>query len=257
MNINQVAAQLYTVRDFLKTPADIAASLRKIRAIGYQAVQISGIGQIAEDELARMLRGEGLICCATHENGADILDAPQAVVERLTKLNCRITAYPFPAGVKLDALSDVQAFSAQLNRAGKVLHDAGQVLCYHNHHMEFRRINGRTVLEIIYAETDPRFLQGEPDTYWVQFGGGDPVAWCKRLNNRLPILHIKDYAVNAKYQPTFAEIGNGNLPWREIIAAADAAGCQWYAVEQDTCPGDPFDSLQQSFNYVQENLCAA
>lgn len=255
MNLNQVAAQLYTVREFLQTPADIATTLRKIRAIGYESVQVSGMGPIAEAELLRMLQGEGLTCCATHESGSQILDAPQAVVERLQRLDCRITAYPFPAGVDLSTLDSVREFAGRLNAAGKVLHDAGQVLCYHNHHMELRRIEGRTVLDILYAETDPRYVQGEPDTYWVQYGGGDPVAWCTQLAGRLPILHIKDYAISAKNQPVFAEIGNGNLNWPQIIAAADAAGCRWYAVEQDTCPGDPFASLAQSFDYIRANLC--
>ena len=50
MKINQVAAQLYTVRDFAKTPADIATTLKKIRAIGYEAVQVSGVGPIAPAE---------------------------------------------------------------------------------------------------------------------------------------------------------------------------------------------------------------
>ncbi|RKX34780.1 MAG: sugar phosphate isomerase/epimerase, partial [Verrucomicrobia bacterium] len=44
MKINQVAAQLYTLRDHIKTPADIAASMKKVREIGYTAVQVSGMG---------------------------------------------------------------------------------------------------------------------------------------------------------------------------------------------------------------------
>jgi hypothetical protein len=35
MRIQQIAAQLYTVRDFTRTPAEIARTLKKIRAIGY------------------------------------------------------------------------------------------------------------------------------------------------------------------------------------------------------------------------------
>ncbi|HUK83488.1 MAG TPA: sugar phosphate isomerase/epimerase [Verrucomicrobiae bacterium] len=257
MKINQVAAQLYTVRDFCKTPADIAASLKKIRAIGYQAVQLSGLGPIAETELTRMLTRERLTCCATHEPSEEILNEPERVVAHLQKLGCHLTAYAWPAGIKFDTLADVTAFAARLNAAGKALHDAGMVLCYHNHHIEFRRVGGRVVLEILFAETDPRYLQGEPDTYWVQHGGGDPVEWCARLKNRLPIIHLKDYIVTAENKPTFAEIGNGNLNWKKIIPAAEAAGCQWFCVEQDTCPGDPFDSLKQSFDYIKANLCSS
>ena len=254
MKINQVALQLYTLRDFLQTPADIAATLKRVRAIGYPAVQVSGLGAIAEEELVKILAGEGLICCGTHEPGDTILKEPQRVVERLRKLNTKITAYPWPAGVNFDTLDSVKAFCRQLDAAGKVLHDAGLVLCYHNHHIEFRRVAGKTALEIIYAET--KYVQGEPDTYWIQHGGGDPVEWCDRLKGRLPIIHLKDYTVTADNKATYAEIGSGNLNWKRIIAAADAAGCQWFAVEQDTCPGDPFESVKKSFDYIRENLCS-
>ena len=254
MKASQLAAQLYSVRDHLKTPADIATSLQKIRAIGYQAVQVSGMGPIPEADLVKICRDNGLTICATHEPSDKILTDPQAIVDRLQKLNCRITAYPYPGGVKFDTVASVKELCRRLNAAGKVLHDAGQILCYHNHHTEFQRVGGKPVLEIIYAETDPRYLQGEPDTYWVQYGGGDPVAWCERLSGRLPIIHLKDYTVQPDNKVNYTEIGNGNLNWKKIIAAADAAGCQWFAVEQDECPGDPFESLRQSCAYLQ-TLC--
>jgi sugar phosphate isomerase/epimerase len=254
MEATRVAAQLYTVRQYTQTPSDLAAALRKIRKIGYPAVQISAIGPIGEGDLAKMLRDEGLICCSTHEDATRILSEPAALVERLRKLDCRYTAYPHPSGVKLETAADVKALAAKLNAAGEVFHKAGIGLAYHNHSIEFRRFNGRLMLEVLYDETDARYLQGELDTYWVQYGGGDPVRWCQRLRGRLPLLHMKDYAVTAESKPTFAEIGAGNLEWKSIVAAAQEAGCEWYIVEQDICAGDPFESLRASFDFIREKL---
>lgn len=256
MKIEQVAAQLYTVRDFIQSPADIVASMKKVRAIGYQAVQISGMGPIEESEMVKILNGEGLVCCATHESNATIITNPQAVADRLGKLNCKYTAYPFPGGVKLDDISDVRALISGLNASGKVLHDAGKVLTYHNHHIEFRRFDGQLMLDMIYNDTDPKYLQGEIDTYWVQYGGGDPAAWCERLKNRLPLLHLKDYAIAPDNSVQFAEIGNGNLNWRQIVGSAEKSGCEWFIVEQDSCAGDPFDSLKISFEYLRDTICS-
>jgi hypothetical protein len=42
-----IAAQLYTVRDFMKTPGDMAKSLKMVKALGYGAVQLSGNGPLA------------------------------------------------------------------------------------------------------------------------------------------------------------------------------------------------------------------
>lgn len=255
MKTSQLAAQLYTCRDLLQTPADIASTLKRVRAAGYTAVQVSGMGPIAEEELCRILDGEGLVCCATHEASATILEEPQRVVERLQKLGCTYTAYPFPSGVDLGSRAAVDAFIAGLDAAGAVLAAAGQVLCYHNHHQEFRKLDGRLILDLIYERTRPENLQGEPDTYWVQFGGGDPVAWCEKLSGRLPLLHLKDYMVDAANNVTMGEIGSGNLDWPGIVRAAEGAGCWWFIVEQDTCPGDPVESLEKSFRWLAGNIC--
>lgn len=253
MEISQVAAQLYTLRNFCKTPADTAQTLKKVRAIGYEAVQVSGVASMPEAELKAMLDSEGLICCATHEPTQKILDEPQSVIERLRKLDCKATAIP-SHGQEFKTADDVKAFAKRMNAAGKVFSEAGIVLGYHNHHFEFIKVGDKTILEHFYDETDPRYLQGEPDTYWIQFGGASPLEWCHKLNGRLPLIHLKDYGVSAEKKPEFREIGYGNLNWNDIIPAAEKAGCQWFIVEQDTCPGDPFDSLKMSFDFLKANF---
>jgi len=252
MKTTQIAAQLYTCRDLLKTPADIAKTLHRIREVGYIAVQISGMGPIPEEELNTILDGEGLVCCATHEASDGILNSPEKVVERLQKLRCKYTAYPYPANVDLGSEASVDEMISKLDAAGAVLAATGQVLCYHNHNHEFRKLGGKTVFERIFANTT--HVQGEPDTYWVHFGGGDNVEWCERLAGRLPLLHLKDYMTTDENKPNYCEIGAGNLNFAKIIPAAEKSGCEWFIVEQDVCPGDPVDSLAQSFRYLTENL---
>jgi len=252
MKVSQVAAQLYTLRDHCKTSADLAATLAKVKAIGYPAIQVSGIGPITPEEVAELARAEGLVICATHEAAPLILNDPAAVVARLRGFGTRTTAYPYPAGVDFGDVAQVEALAAALNRAGAVLAAAGMTLCYHNHHHEFRKIRGQIILEYLFEHTHPSNLQGEIDTYWVQFGGQDPVAWCRRLAGRLPLLHLKDYQITSESKVTFAEIGQGTLDFPAIIAEAEASGCQWFIVEQDTCPGDPFDSLATSFRYLYD-----
>src|SRR4051812_35884852 len=102
MKLSQVAIQLYTLRDFCKTAADLATTAKKVRAIGYTAVQISGVGPIPEAEIVAIMKAEGLTICATHENGQTILDEPEKVIARLRALGTTLTAYPYPAGVDFD-----------------------------------------------------------------------------------------------------------------------------------------------------------
>lgn len=256
MKVSQIAAQLYTVRDFCQTAAAFADTVQKIRAIGYEAVELSGIGDIPEKELVRITSGEGLTICATHEPGPVLLDDTEKAIARLQELGCRLTAYPYPTGVDFGDEPSLSAWVRKLDLAGGKLRAAGMTLSYHHHDMEFWKVGDVTVLEYIFDHSDPRHLSAELDTYWVQHGGGDPVEWCRKLRGRLPSIHLKDYAMTLEGTPAYAEIGRGTLPFRRIVEEAEHSGCRWFIVEQDTCPGDPFASLRTSFEYLTANLTA-
>ena len=257
MTLEQVAVQMYTLRDHLTTAADLQRSLEKVAAIGYRSIQYSGPRPVAEREIAQRAADVGLTINSSHDTPDEILEAPERLVERMTALGVKLTAMPFPRGVDLTSTASVDAFIDQMNASGEVLAKAGMTLTYHNHNHEFRKLEGEVILDRIYRRTEPRFLQGEPDTYWIQIGGGDPVAWCEKLQDRLPMLHLKDLKTNEDNKPEFAEIGNGNLDFPRIVKAAEASGCQWFIVEQDTTPGDPFDSLAQSLAYIKAHLLDA
>jgi sugar phosphate isomerase/epimerase len=251
MKNHQLAAQLYTVRSLCQTPSATRVTLEQIRTIGYRAVEVAGICPIPPDELLKMTTDSGLAICSIHDGA--VLDAPEDVVEKLNVIDCDLAVYSYPAGFDLCNADDVHRLVRKLIGASEAFRAAGKTLCYHHHSLEFVRFGKTTVLEHILDSTDPASLSLELDTYWVQHGGGSPAQWCTRLKNRLPILHMKDYG-NIAGTPTMMEIGNGNLNWSQIIPAAAASGCRWFVVEQDTCPGDPLESLKISYDYIQSNL---
>ena len=252
MQLSQVAAQLFTVRAHTKTPEDIATTLKKISDIGYQAVQVSGFGPIEESELVKLCAENNLTICATHEGADALLNTPEAVIERLQKLNCQHTAMGSPGGISLQTKDEILDFCRRFESAAQKFKDAGLTLSHHNHHFEFIKVEGKTVLDYVLENTQNVDL--ELDTYWVQYGGGNPESWCRKAKGRLPLLHLKDYMITDERQPAFCEIGKGTLEFPAIIKAAEASGCQWVMVEQDTTPGDPFASLEISFNYIRDNL---
>jgi len=256
VKVAQIAVQCYTLRDRLQTAEDFVASMKRVRAIGYEAVQISGARPMSPLEIRYVMDAEGLTVCATHEPSQDIIERPEAVVEVLGTLGCTLTAYPSPH-VPLDSRADVERLADGLNRAGSVLKAAGMALTYHNHDLEFRKFGGQTVLEILFERTDPSLVQAELDTYWVQAGGGDPVAWCERMAGRLPLIHLKDYGMDQREKaPVMAALGEGNLNLPRIIAAAERGGCQWFIVEQDHGFSDPFVAIDTSFKFLSQQIAS-
>ncbi len=246
---SKISAQLYTIREFCKTPEDIATSLAKVAGIGYESVQVSGIGEIDPHDLRKICDDNGLTICATHIPYADMVNDAQAVIDKHNILGCR---YPGIGGMDADYKKDGKyvEFAQDASEVAKTLAAAGHIFVYHNHSWEFEKIDHRIVMDIFAEEGDPNYFMFELDTYWVAHGGGSPVAWINKLADRLPIIHFKDMTMIGREQ-IMTEIGEGNLDWPGIVEACEAAGVEYYIVEQDTCQRDPFESLEISFNNIK------
>src|SRR5262249_12085660 len=105
--------------------------------------------------------------------------------------------------------------------------------------------------------TDPKLLGIEMDVFWVSVAGHDPVELLRKLSGRVPLLHVKDKAAGTPdrfnegvLRTAFKEAGQGVVDWPRVLAAAKSAGVRHYFVEQDQTPGDPVESLRQSYHYL-------
>jgi sugar phosphate isomerase/epimerase len=256
-----IGAQLYTLRDFLKTPQDIAHTCARVKKMGYDAVQVSALGPIEVVELAKILDGEGLVCAATHKPMDDMKDTA-AILDYHAALKCRYTAIGgFGWGGK--PLAEWQAFARDYSLIARTLSAKGLAVGYHNHAHELARVadSAMTVpLDLLVKTLDPS-AWFEIDTYWIAFGGGDPAAWIDRVaasaagngGGRIPCVHFKDMRISPDMKDhKMCEVGDGNLNWPRILEACKAAGVEWYLVERDSGDLDPFDSLKISL----ENLRA-
>lgn len=244
-----LAAQLYTVREFMKTPEDIRASLKKVRDIGYTSVQVSGIGHIEPKELKRITDELGLSICATHIPYKRFREDLENVIKEHQLYQCPYVGIgSMPPEFRNE--EGFYRFAKEFDKIGAELKKNGLQFVYHNHRFEFEKFNGKLGLEILMDETGPENFWFLLDTYWVQSGGADPVRWIHKLKGRMGVIHFKDMAI-LNDQQIFAEIGNGNLEWDSIIQACSETGIEWIAIEQDTCLGDPFDSLKQSYEFLK------
>jgi sugar phosphate isomerase/epimerase len=253
--MKRIALNLYSVRGHCANEVTLDGTLAKVKAAGYPAVQVSGIGPIPPRIIKRLLDKHGLACCACHEGLADLRTNLAGIVEKLRILGCTFTALGSPGAESMTA-GALRGLARELEGYGRRFAEAGVRFGYHNHAFEFERFDGRLALELLYEATDPRYLAAELDTYWVQYGGGDPVEWVARLKGRLPAIHCKDYAVTAN-TPHFAEVGYGNLDWRRILDACRQAGVEWYIVEQDEpLPSgrDIFESVRMSCEFLEKNI---
>lgn len=248
-----IAAQLFTVRELLagKSEEEVRKVLTKIKEIGYSAIQISGIGvvtlEIAE-MYANIAQDLELDICATHFSLEFMEENTDLVIEIHKKWQCEyagvgIIPDEFKSNDKLDT------FISRMNQLGKILKEAGIWLIYHNHKLEFEKIDNKPWLEYFLEKFDSTCIQLELDTYWVQAGGANPVSWINKVSGHMGVMHLKDMRIVDNEQQ-FAEIGQGNLEWIPILEAANHGNVKYAAVEQDRFTDDPIESLRISFDYL-------
>lgn len=250
MSDTKIAAQLYTLRDFTKTPEDVATTLPKVKALGYDAVQLSALGPIEPERLKELLDESELVVAATHIPFDRLRNDADSVIREHKLWGCDYLAL----GSMPEEYRNGEGFARfgrEITDIARPYVEAGLNFSYHNHSFELERFDGRTGLDILFAESDPAIVHAEIDTYWIQNGGGDPAAWIRGLAGRVPLLHLKDMAVYDNV-PTFAEVGEGNLNWPAILAAGEEAGSRWFIVEQDKCRRDPFESLKISLDNLHK-----
>ena len=249
MTDSVIAAQLYTLREFTKTPADIAQTLKKVKEMGYHAVQTSALGPIDPKELKKIVDDLGLTICATHVAYERMRDDTAAVAAEHILWGCKYPAIGGLPGSYRNA-EGFHKFAKEASEVARKLKTYGLTFGYHNHSFELEKFGDKTGLRILYDESDPEVFTSEIDTYWVQHGGGDPAAWIRSLKGRAHIVHFKDMTMKGSTQ-LMAEVGEGNLNWPAILDACKEAGARWYIVEQDTCQRSPFESLAISLRNLR------
>ncbi|MCL2365367.1 MAG: sugar phosphate isomerase/epimerase [Defluviitaleaceae bacterium] len=253
----------FSIRHHVFDPVTGEAAYRKLAAMGFDGLENGLRGaNFAPDEEKKLLNELGLTVCDVWGDPND----PEGAMKRAEAAGTNIICVGTMPGDMMRSVEGFQAYARWLNDKAKPFADAGFKLSYHNHAQEFRnfaQLGGKRGYEILLEETDPDRVVFCIDTFWVSAAGGDPVYWLRRIKDRTsPVVHFKEYSIDDRSYDTgigsipwrFAEVGQGNINWHEVVAACREIGIQWYCIEQDLARGDAFDSLKTSINYMRNDL---
>jgi len=255
--LKSIGVQLYTVRTIL--PQKPAETLNAIRAIGYQEIEATFANF---DKIWPMVQASGLKAVSMHVDnmlmtkGADEMSR---VVDQLKGYGFQYAVHPYVPPAERGGPDVMKALADKLNLFGEKCRAAGMQAAYHNHAFESAPAGDQTLFQVLIDNTDKKLVGFEVDCFWISVAGKDPAEFIKKLSGRIPLLHLKDKAQGTEQRfnesvprTAFKEVGNGILDWPVILRAAAAAGVQHYFVEQDQTPGDPLESIRQSYNYLSK-----
>jgi sugar phosphate isomerase/epimerase len=234
----RLTVQLYTVRDALSH--DLEGTLKKLREIGLEYVELAGDYGKSGAEWKEMLESVGLKASGAHIGLDQIESDLDGTIEFANQVGFDLVIVPW---IGSDAYANGwAAFGSRLEPFAQKLSAAGLQLAYHNHDFEYANGDGLTEM---YAAAPS--VKAEVDAAWVKIGGYDPTEVIQRLGDRVVAIHGKDS--DAAKTPRWTPAGAGEMPLADIVKTGQSLNVKYIAIELDESPGSPMDAVAESYAY--------
>lgn len=253
--IAPIGVQAYSFRNYF--PKDIPGTLDRIQSMGITEIE-GGSGRLPAEEYKKLCDARGISIPSTGASFDELDKDPQAVAETAKKLGSKFVMCAWVPHAERGnfTLADAQKAVEVFNRAGKVLKENGLTFCYHAHGYEFQPYGKGTLLDYIFENTDPKYVFFEMDIFWVQFGGGDPVALLKKYGKRWRLMHLKDMDPSTKKDLTGGTnvennvpLGSGEIDMAGILKEGRRIGIAHYFIEDES--SRVVDQIPKSITYLR------
>jgi len=243
---------LYTVRNEMNVDPD--GTLKAVAEIGYNWVEGANYSDglfynQKPADFRKKVESHGLKLLSGHlgVNEKNInqaaADAAEAGVKYLV-----LPSLPRAWGKSLDGYKEAADF---FNLAGEKCKSNGIKFGFHNHSVEFRKIDDQIPYDILVTRTDPNLVTFELDLCWITAGDQSAVAYINKYPGRYELWHMKDMSAEKKD----ATMGEGTIDFKPIFALTRKAGMKYFFVEQDNCiTHTPMESARISRDYLLKNM---
>jgi sugar phosphate isomerase/epimerase len=250
----EIALQLYSLRNEMKKDAKGTHAL--IPGMGIKYLEGGGTYGMEKEEYKAFLSGLGLSIIAVGAGYEALRDNPQSVIDNANSYGAKFatcTWIPHPSG-KFSIKETKEAIEV-FNKAGKILKDAGITLCYHPHGYEFKPYGKGLLFDEMLKNA--KNYDFNMDVYWVQMGGGDPLAIMKKYPKKFPLLHLKDRAHGTTGNTdgrgdveTNVVLGTGDVDIRGLIKQAQKVGTKYLIIEDESSRS--VQQIPQSVEYIKK-----
>lgn len=251
----KLGAQLYTLRDHIQTAEDMKETFLKVKAMGYEVVQLSAYGDIPGEKIHEICEETGTTVTCTHARPAEAFfnGSIDEVIRAHKAFGCPVIGMGSMPKEYREDWHGVEDYLAKLAEPVKKIEAAGLSFAYHNHAFEFeiKFPDGRSAYDVMIERCPTwNFIM---DTYWVAKAGYDPCEYLRKIGGkRLANIHYKDMAKDE--EKSICACGDGILDFRKITDVCLELGVKNALVEQDNAkhfPDGAFSQMERSARYLR------
>jgi len=233
-----ISLQLWSIKEEVKE--DFAHALELTEKAGYQGVEFAGYFGKTPEELRKLLTRYRLKSISTHVSLDRLHSSLDEEIHYAKELGHKMIICPWSeCKTEAEAIEDARFLESCAQEAVR----DGIIIGYHNHAQEFKRFNGRYVMDIL-LENMPS-VQYEPDVFWIAYAGVDPLAYIKPFaddGRRICAIHAKEMAKEGNGN---VYIGQGKIDFTRLAVLCPPSK-YYYIVEQEEFSTDHFDGISKS-----------
>jgi sugar phosphate isomerase/epimerase len=250
----EIALQLYSLRNEMRE--DMKGSHQLIADWGIKYIEGGGTYGMEQDEYKKFISGLGLSVIAVGADFKQLQENPQSIIDNAKAYGAKYaTCFWIPHTNGQFSIKETQEAIKVFNEAGKILKDAGITLCYHPHGYEFQPYNNGTLFDELLKNA--KNYDFNMDVFWVQMGGGDPLAIMKKYPKKFPLLHLKDRAIGTPGSSdgrgdveTNVVLGTGDVDIHGLIKQAQKSGTKYLIIEDESSRS--VQQIPQSVAYIKK-----
>jgi sugar phosphate isomerase/epimerase len=230
--------QVWTVKDMLVK--DFPGTLKMIAGMGYQSVEMcsppgyesSGFGPLMKlkaTEMKKIINDAGLVFPSSHYGMEELRKHLDERIEfALGSGQTQMILSSFGLSEKA-TISDWLKAADELNKMGEKTKKAGLQMGYHNHHMEFGKIDGALIYDALMNQFDPGLIKMQFQVAVISIGYKASTYFTK-YPGRFISAHLADWSSDEKKS---VPLGQGIVDWKEFFGAIKAGGVKNIFVEMD------------------------
>jgi len=251
-----VGLQLYSLRNqFTK---DVPGTMAKVQEFGIKYVELAGTYNQPPEQFKALLAKDGLEAVSGHFAFERYRDQPEVVAKEAKTLGLKYAGCAWIPHEGDFAEKECREAIRVFNHAGEVLAKEGIKFFYHVHGFEFQPHAQGTLLDLLFAETNPEYVNYQMDVFWIVFPGQDPVKLLQKYPKRWVLMHLKDMKKGTKTGELTGHtdvsndvaLGTGQIDYPAILAEAAHVGIKYYFIE-DESPSS-VEQIPQTLAYLEQ-----
>ena len=245
----KLGAQFYSLRTECTTPEALFNTMKRVKEIGYEIIQISGVCDIEAERLKAYSEELSLPITCTHKPYDSIVNDTDNLIKYHQIIGCPVIGIGSMGDMRL-SMDGVRHFIESIKEPIKKINDAGLTFAYHNHAFEFEPLEGYKIYDLLLEVDGLHFIH---DVYWSTYAGEDAYKYVDMLgrDKRMTNVHFKDMKTSPKGD--ICACGQGVIDFKPLAELCKKHGIENVLVEQDNAPdfGDVFAQMKLSFDHLE------